>query len=145
MGRPRMQARSANGSVPPACKSLRGRPTATFLNCAHMIVGVVALDQIEFHPAWHQLMALAMRDEFHSLCWTTPKLGAQVARAAVSLSLESGRERNLLPARYDVFSDPDLAPRSGPPAEFGELVMSTDYDGRPLPAAQNGAGRSAWR
>jgi hypothetical protein len=36
------QARSANGSVPPACKSWRGRPTATFPNCAHMIVGVVA-------------------------------------------------------------------------------------------------------
>ena len=41
-------------------------------------------DQIEFHPAWHELMTLAMRDEFLSLCWTKPKPGAQVARAAVS-------------------------------------------------------------
>ena len=47
-GPPRMQARSANGSVPPACKSLRGRPTATFLNCAHMIVGVVASTRSSF-------------------------------------------------------------------------------------------------
>jgi hypothetical protein len=36
------QARSADGSVPPACKSWRGRPTATFPNCAHRIVGVVS-------------------------------------------------------------------------------------------------------
>ena len=42
------QARSANGSVPPACKSWRGRPTATFLNCAHTIVGVVASTRSSF-------------------------------------------------------------------------------------------------
>src|SRR6202042_3834577 len=48
------------------------------------------VDQIEFHPAWHELMSLAMRDEFHSLCWTKPKPGAQVARAAVSFLWNQG-------------------------------------------------------
>jgi len=42
------QARSAKGSVRPACKSWRGRPTATFLNCARMIVGVVASTRSSF-------------------------------------------------------------------------------------------------
>jgi putative acyl-CoA dehydrogenase len=82
------------------------------------------VDQIEFHPAWHELMTLAMRDEFHSLCWTKPKPGAQVARRGV-VSLEPGRERNLLPARYDVFSDPDIAPRSGP---LGRVRQTRDVD-----------------
>ena len=48
------------------------------------------IDQIEFHPAWHELMTLAMRDEFHSLCWTKPRPGAQVARAAVSYLWNQG-------------------------------------------------------
>jgi hypothetical protein len=48
------------------------------------------IDQIEFHPAWHELMTLAMRDEFHSLCWTKPRPGAQMARAAVSYLWNQG-------------------------------------------------------
>ena len=48
------------------------------------------IDQVEFHPAWHELMSLAMRDEFHSLSWTKPGKGAQVARAAVSYLWNQG-------------------------------------------------------
>ena len=44
------QARSANASAPPACKSWRGRPTATFRNCAHMIAGAVGLTRLSFTP-----------------------------------------------------------------------------------------------
>ncbi|MFN5718091.1 MAG: acyl-CoA dehydrogenase, partial [Bradyrhizobium sp.] len=27
-------------------------------------------DWVEFHPAWHQLMALAFQSEVHSLAWS---------------------------------------------------------------------------
>ena len=27
-------------------------------------------DEVEFHPAWHELMTLAWRHEVHSLAWT---------------------------------------------------------------------------
>jgi len=42
------------------------------------------VDRIDFHPAWHELMGLAIGQETHSLCWTEPRAGAQVARAALS-------------------------------------------------------------
>ncbi|HEV7874488.1 MAG TPA: hypothetical protein VGO82_10190, partial [Enterovirga sp.] len=39
------------------------------------------IDEIDFHPAWHELMAMAVGEEVHSLSWTERRPGAQVARA----------------------------------------------------------------
>ena len=41
------------------------------------------IDEVEFHPAWHQLMALASEHELHSLPWTSGEDGAHVARTAM--------------------------------------------------------------
>ena len=40
------------------------------------------IDEIEFHPAWHQLMTLLVKAGAHSAPWQDPRPGAQVARAA---------------------------------------------------------------
>ena len=51
------------------------------------------IDEVEFHPAWHELMRLGVESEVHSLPWTYPQPGAHVARAAISYLLyqaESG-------------------------------------------------------
>jgi putative acyl-CoA dehydrogenase len=40
------------------------------------------LDEVEFHPAWHSLMAVAVGEGLHASPWLDPKPGAQVARAA---------------------------------------------------------------
>ena len=39
-------------------------------------------DEVEFHPAWHELMALALRHGLHSAPWSAPGVGAHVERAA---------------------------------------------------------------
>ena len=39
-------------------------------------------DEVEFHPAWHDLMRLAVGQGLHSAPWADPKPGAHVARAA---------------------------------------------------------------
>src|SRR5829696_4211258 len=39
-------------------------------------------DEVEFHPAWHSLLGLAVRHGIHSLPWREPTPGAHVARAA---------------------------------------------------------------
>ena len=44
------------------------------------------LDQIEFHPAWHALMARAIGQETHALAWNQPGPGAQVARPPCNIS-----------------------------------------------------------
>ena len=40
------------------------------------------LDAVEFHPAWHEMMALGVGAGVHSAPWAEPKPGAHVARAA---------------------------------------------------------------
>jgi putative acyl-CoA dehydrogenase len=42
-------------------------------------------DEVEFHPAWHELMALALRHGLHSAPWSEPGAGAHVERAAAYL------------------------------------------------------------
>ena len=41
------------------------------------------IDEVAFHPAWHELMRLAMSAGEHCAPWRTPRPGAQVARAAM--------------------------------------------------------------
>ena len=42
------------------------------------------IDWVEFHPSWHQLMALAYRHEVHSLAWTARETQPHFARAMLS-------------------------------------------------------------
>ena len=42
------------------------------------------VDWVEFHPAWHELMALAFGHEVHSLAWTAREPGAHLARGVLS-------------------------------------------------------------
>jgi putative acyl-CoA dehydrogenase len=40
------------------------------------------IDEVEFHPAWHELMTVAVAEGLHSSPWVKPGPGAHVARAA---------------------------------------------------------------
>ena len=45
------------------------------------------IDEVEFHPAWHSLLNLAVGHGLHALPWIEPRPGAHVARAALFSSL----------------------------------------------------------
>jgi putative acyl-CoA dehydrogenase len=40
------------------------------------------IDEVEFHPAWHEVMRLMIGSGVHADPWAEPRAGAQVARAA---------------------------------------------------------------
>jgi putative acyl-CoA dehydrogenase len=40
------------------------------------------VDEVEFHPAWHSLMEVAVGNGLHASSWVEDSPGAQVARAA---------------------------------------------------------------
>ncbi|WP_030914641.1 isovaleryl-CoA dehydrogenase [Streptosporangium amethystogenes] len=40
------------------------------------------IDEVEFHPAWHELMTVAVEGGMHATPWTSARPGAHVARAA---------------------------------------------------------------
>src|SRR5262249_11231987 len=51
------------------------------------------IDEVDFHPAWHRLMGIAVGAGLHASPWAAPRAGAHVARAAGAYMLgqvESG-------------------------------------------------------
>lgn len=86
------------------------------------------IDEVEFHPAWHQLMGTAVRHGLHAAPWAIATPGAHVARAAkfyVWAQAEAGHgcpismTYSVVPALRHA---PDLA------ARFEPLLASTRYE-----------------
>ena len=51
------------------------------------------IDEVAFHPAWHELMTVAVEHGIHGSPWQDPRPGAHVARAAKDAGLGPGRGR----------------------------------------------------
>ena len=98
------------------------------------------IDEIAFHPAWHELMRLAMAAGEHCAPWRKPLPGAQVARAALyylHAQVENGTQ---CPLTMTYASAPVLA-RHAPAWAHGShawlpRILADAYDPRPLPVAQ---------
>lgn len=95
------------------------------------------IDEVEFHPAYHRLMAEAMRFGMNGLAWRNAnRPGAHVARAAV-MYLGSQADAGIgCPMSMTHAAIPAL--RRNP--RLAELwvpkLISTDYDPRPIPMDQ---------
>jgi putative acyl-CoA dehydrogenase len=93
------------------------------------------VDRVEFHPAWHALMELAIGQETHSLCWTDPKPGAQVARAALSYLWNQGENGICCPIAMTYSAVPVLRRDPARWGEWGARILSKRYDSRQIRAA----------
>ncbi|WP_460824627.1 isovaleryl-CoA dehydrogenase, partial [Massilia solisilvae] len=94
------------------------------------------VDEVEFHPAWHALMALMVGAGAHAAPWAEPRAGAQVARAAQYLlfgQLENGAQ---CPVTMTYASVPALRREARLAATWLPRILSRDYDPRALPVAQ---------
>ena len=94
------------------------------------------IDEVEFHPAWHELMALLIGAGAHSAPWADPRPGAQVARAAAYLLFGQVENGTQCPVTMTYASVPALrrAPRIA--AKWLPKILSRDYDPRSLPVEQ---------
>jgi putative acyl-CoA dehydrogenase len=93
------------------------------------------VDRIDFHPAWHELMGLAIDQETHALAWTEPRPGAQVARAALSYLWNQGESGICCPIGMTYSAIPILRRDPGRWSEWGEKILSRRYDRRQVGAA----------
>ncbi len=89
------------------------------------------VDEIEFHPAWHELMGLAIGQETHSLGWTEKRPGAQVARAALAYLWNEGENGIMCPILMTYASIPTLRGDPDIAREWEPKVLSTRL--RPAP------------
>ena len=93
------------------------------------------VDRIDFHPAWHELMTLAIGQETHAFSWTDPRPGAQVARAALSYLWNQGENGICCPIGMTYSAIPVLRRDAARWAEWSKLVTSSRYDRRQIRAA----------
>jgi putative acyl-CoA dehydrogenase len=94
------------------------------------------LDEVEFHPAWHELMAIALRAGLHSSPWADPKAGAHVARAAGCYLLTQVESGVYCPVAMTYGSVPALRQAPDLAAQWLPRIYSRDYDQRFRPAAE---------
>jgi putative acyl-CoA dehydrogenase len=92
------------------------------------------IDEVEFHPAWHELMHIGFTHGVHSLPWTDPRIGANVARAAIMTQLNQAEAGVGCPISMTFSVIPALRHQPEVAAEWEPRFLSNDYDGELRPA-----------
>jgi putative acyl-CoA dehydrogenase len=94
------------------------------------------IDEVEFHPAWHELMRTSVASGTHALPWREPRPGAHAARSALMLTgsaLESGHG---CPISMTYAAVPVLRREAALADEWEPRLTSLEYDPRFIPADQ---------
>src|SRR5471030_334646 len=94
------------------------------------------IDEVEFHPAWHSLMALLIGHGAHASPWDSGAPGAQVARAARYILFGQVENGSQCPVTmtYASVAALRLSPRLA--ARWLPKILSRVYDPRSLPIEQ---------
>jgi putative acyl-CoA dehydrogenase len=97
------------------------------------------IDEVEFHPAWHSLMAVAVAEGLHASPWIDPKPGAHVARAAGFAVWSQAEGGHGCPISMTHAAVPALRADPALAAEWVPRLTSLTYDpGLRPPAAKAG-------
>lgn len=94
------------------------------------------IDEIEFHPAWHQLMRLSIEHGLAGLPWADPKPGAHVARAALMFVASQNEAGHTCPVSMTYASIPALRKQPELARQWEPPILSARYDSRYRPATE---------
>jgi putative acyl-CoA dehydrogenase len=90
------------------------------------------IDEVEFHPSYHALMAAAMRHGLHGTPWSRPA-GGHIERAAAFMLFTELEPSILCPISMTYAVTPALRANAALQADWGPGLASTQYDERFLP------------
>jgi putative acyl-CoA dehydrogenase len=93
------------------------------------------IDEVEFHPAYHELMRVSMQFGMHNLPWSNPQSGAHVARAALMYMSFQNEAGHCCPISMTYSVVPSLRRQPELAALWEPLINSNAYDSRFVPAA----------
>ncbi|KPQ02831.1 isovaleryl-CoA dehydrogenase [Marinobacter sp. HL-58] len=94
------------------------------------------IDQVDFHPAYHQLMATAMENGLHSSPWTNPGTGAHVARAAKYYMHSQVEAAHCCPITMTFAAIPSIRKQPELAAIWEDKILANSYDPRNLPDSE---------
>lgn len=93
------------------------------------------IDEVEFHPAWHQLMNVAVGHGLHALPWREPRPGAHAARAAAFYIWSQVEGGHGCPVSMTYAAVPALRKQKQLAAHWEPLMTTLDYDPGLRPAS----------
>src|ERR1700716_3110252 len=93
------------------------------------------IDEVEFHPAWHRLMEVAVGHGLHAMPWREPRPGAHAARAAAFYIWSQVEGGHGCPVSMTYAAVPALRQQKGLALEWEPLMTTLDYDPGLRPAS----------
>ncbi|MGH2923038.1 MAG: acyl-CoA dehydrogenase family protein [Solirubrobacterales bacterium] len=94
------------------------------------------VDEVEFHPAYHELMRLSVQNELHDLAWVEPQPGAHVARGAAFMCFSQAEAGVGCPISMTYSIVPALRTQPELAEEWEPRFFSREYDPRNAPASE---------
>src|SRR5260221_5962348 len=94
------------------------------------------IDEVTYHPAYHELMRIGIESRGHSLPWIAKTPGAHVARAALVMLRHQIDEGTSCPLTMTFAAIPSLRLQPELAREWEPLAVSSVYDPRAKPAWQ---------
>jgi len=93
------------------------------------------IDEVEFHPAWHRLMEVAVGHGLHAMPWREPRPGAHAARAAAFYVWSQVEGGHGCPVSMTYAAVPALRQQKDLALKWEPLMTTLEYDPRLRPAS----------
>ena len=94
------------------------------------------LDEVAYHPAYHELMALAMEGGWHAVAWQQEGRGGHQAHVAALYLLTQAEPGFCCPVTMTHAALPALRHAPGVAARWAPGLLAHHYDPRALPAGE---------
>src|SRR5438552_4407627 len=94
------------------------------------------VDEVEFHPSWHELMRVAVAHGIHGLPWEEERENAHLARAALMFLDSQCEQGHGCPISMTYSAVPALRRAPELAREWEPRIATRSYDPRPVPATR---------
>ena len=94
------------------------------------------IDDLEFHPAWHELMSTAVANGMHGSAWANARSGSHVARAAKFYVWSNVEAGHTCPISATYAAVPSLREAPELAAIYEPLLSNSSYEGGLKPPLQ---------
>ena len=91
------------------------------------------VDEVTFHPAYHELMRVALENGLHSSPWTNPGKGAHVARAAKYYLHSQVEAAHCCPITMTFAAIPSIQNQPDLAKLWAPKILANEYDSRNVP------------
>ena len=94
------------------------------------------INQVKFHPAYHDLMEIAVANGVSNFSWNNPGAGAHVAHAALTYMFHQVEGGVMCPMAMSYSAIPALQTTPAIAKDWIPRLLSNQYDARDIPAQQ---------